>query len=139
MILVDTSVWIDHLRSNDPTLSWYLEQGQVLMHPFVLGELACGNVRNRESLLTLFALLPKITVATDVEVLFFIKRQNLMGKGIGYIDMHLLAATALSNASGIWTRDKRLLDVASQLGLHADIPHPRGNVHDTVATYDKAR
>jgi hypothetical protein len=83
MILVDTSVWVDHLRTGDEDLAALLIQSRVLMHPFVLGELACGNLRNRSEVLALLRGLPRATVATDDEVLFFIERHALMGRGIG--------------------------------------------------------
>ncbi|MDT8398339.1 MAG: type II toxin-antitoxin system VapC family toxin [Pseudomonadales bacterium] len=131
MILVDTSVWIAHLNNGDNQLAWYLQQGQVLMHPFVLGELACGNLRQRQQLLTLLKQLPKCTCATDAEVLFFIERQHLMGKGIGYVDAHLLAAVALDGTSGLWTYDQRLTRAAEELGL-ATSPTRQGNLHESA-------
>jgi len=115
MILVDTSVWIDHLRTGDPTLTELLNASRVLMHPFVLGELACGNLRNRNEVLGLLRDLPRMTVATDDEVRFLIERQGLMGRGIGYVDAHLLAAVALANSARLWTRDKRLHEAAELL------------------------
>jgi predicted nucleic acid-binding protein len=87
------------------------------MHPFVLGELACGNLRNRTELLTLFGHLPGIPVATDAEVLVFIERRVLMGRGIGFVDAHLLASIALSRDTRLWTLDKRLARVAEEIGL----------------------
>jgi len=117
MILVDTSVWVDHLRVGDESLSALLNGTRVMMHPFVLGELACGNLRHRTEVLTLLKALPQATVARDEEVLFFIERQALMGRGIGYVDVHLLAAVALDGASRLWTRDKRLHALAGELGL----------------------
>ena len=117
MILVDTSVWIDHLRSGDDAVVSLLNASRVLMHPFVLGELACGNLRNRDEVLGLLRDLPRMTVATDDEVLFFIERRALMGRGVGYVDTHLLAAAALDGSTRIWTRDKRLRMVAEELGL----------------------
>src|SRR3990172_2596416 len=99
MILVDTSVCVDHLRGGDPRLAEALEAGRVLMHPFVLGELACGNLQNREEVLGLLAELPVAPVATVLEALGFIERRALMGRGIGYIDVHLLAAVALEPPS----------------------------------------
>lgn len=116
MILVDTSVWIDHLRSGDEGLAALLNGSLVLMHPFVVGELACGNLRHRETVLGLLQELPQATVATDTEVLFFIERHALMGRGIGYIDAHLLASASLSDAARLWTRDIRLREVATELG-----------------------
>jgi len=117
MILVDTSVWIDHLRKGDAALTAVLEGGQVLMHPFVLGELACGNLSNRVGLLALLRDLPPAPVATDDEALGFIDRHALMGRGIGYIDVHLLASAALAAPTRLWTRDKHLAKVAVHLNL----------------------
>ena len=117
MILVDTSVWIDHLRSGEPALAMALEGGRVLMHPFVLGELACGNLKNRDEVLTLLGDLPAAPTATDPEVLGLIERRDLMGRSIGYIDAHPLASAALSDAGQLWTRDGRLAAVAAKLGL----------------------
>ncbi len=117
MILVDTSVWIDHLRVGDKDLAALLNHSQVLMHPFVLGELACGNLGNRDEVLALLNDLPHVTVATDDEVRFFIERHALMGRGIGYVDAHLLAAVALAGSAQLWTRDKRLRKVADSLTL----------------------
>ncbi|MBK1719403.1 type II toxin-antitoxin system VapC family toxin [Thiocystis violacea] len=117
MILVDTSVWIDHLRQRDPILVDALDAGRVLMHPFVIGELACGCLANRDEVLELLARLPAAPVATDPETRRFIDRHRLMGRGIGYIDVHLLAATALSGDARLWTRDKRLTTIAVELRL----------------------
>lgn len=117
MILVDTSIWIDHLRQRDPILVDALESGRVLMHPFVIGELACGCLANRAEVLDLLAELPAATVATDPETRRFIDLHRLMGRGIGYIDAHLLAATALSGETRLWTRDKRLAAIAADLRL----------------------
>ena len=117
MILVDTSVWIDHLRAGDAELAALLNGSQVLMHPFVLGELACGNLHNRVEVLALLKNLPQAVLANDEEVLFFIERHTLMGRGIGYVDAHLLAAVTLSGVTKIWTRDKRLRAVADALAL----------------------
>lgn len=117
MILVDTSVWVDHLRHGDEGLSALLNNCQVLMHPFVLGELACGNLRQRAEVLSLLKDLPRATVASDEEVLFYIERHELMGRGIGYVDAHLMAAVALDGAARLWTRDKRLQTLAGAHGL----------------------
>ena len=117
MILVDTSVWIDHLRSGESLLAHALESGQVLMHPFVVGELACGNLQQRDEVLRLLGDLPSAPTATDQEVLNLIERRALMGWGIGYIDVHLLASTALAADARIWTRDRRLERVATELEL----------------------
>ncbi len=117
MILVDTSVWVDHLRDGTPALAAVLEQGRVLTHPFVLGELACGNLKNRGEVLQLLGELPAAPMATDPEALDFIERRALMGRGIGYVDVHLLASVALAGTAQLWTRDKRLAAVAADLEL----------------------
>ena len=117
MMLVDTSVWVDHLRNGAPALAAALEQGSVLMHPFVLGELACGNLKNRGEVLRLLGDLPAAPLATDPEALDYIERRALMGRGIGYVDVHLLASAVLAGAARLWTRDKRLAAVAADLKL----------------------
>ncbi len=117
MILVDTSVWIDHLRKGVPRLADGLEQGRVLMHPFALGELACGHLKNRGEVLQLLGDLPAAPVAAEGEALEFIERHALMGRGIGYVDIHLLASAALVGAEGLWTLDRRLAGVAAELNL----------------------
>lgn len=115
MILVDTSVWVDHLRRGDPALAELLQRSLVAMHPFVIGELACGNLRDRDSLLVLLQDLPKTVVADADEVLRFIEVHSLHGKGIGYIDIHLLASVALTDGSTLWTRDARLRRIAERM------------------------
>jgi predicted nucleic acid-binding protein len=117
VILLDTSVWIDHLRQGDARVTLALQSGLALAHPFVIGELACGNLKSRTTLLDLLASLPKARAAQDQEVLYFIERHKLMGQGIGYIDAHLLAATALTEGARLWTRDKRLDALAHELEL----------------------
>lgn len=117
MILVDTTVWVDHLRAGDLALAAALEQGAVLTHPFVVGELACGKLKNRGEVLQLLTELPGAPMATDAEALDFIERRTLMGRGIGYIDVHLLASVVLSGSARLWTRDKRLAAVAEDLEL----------------------
>ena len=117
MILVDTSVWVDHLRQGDNILVRLLASGQVLAHPFVVGELALGNLQQRKTILASLQDLPQANVATDQEVVHFIERHGLAGLGIGYIDAHLLASTQLTSGSLLWTRDKRLLRAAERLGL----------------------
>lgn len=94
-----------------------LEDGRVLMHPFVLGELACGTLKNRDEVLDLLGNLPAAPTATDPEVLGLIERRALMGRGIGYIDVHLLASAALADVGRLWTRDRRLAAVATELEL----------------------
>ncbi|MCI5218067.1 MAG: type II toxin-antitoxin system VapC family toxin [Candidatus Electrothrix sp. LOE2] len=122
MILVDTSVWIDHLRKADDTLISLLNSTQVVIHPFIIGELACGNLKNRAELLALLGKLPAVQSAQQEEVLYFIEHNQLMGRGIGFIDVHLLASLALSNHTLLWTRDKRLGLVAEQLGMAFNQP-----------------
>lgn len=114
MVLVDTSVWVDHLRSGVPHLSDLLTHDLVAGHDFVVGEIACGNLKNREEVLSLLSWLPKCEPATHHEVLLFIDRHRLMGRGIGYVDACLLASAMLAGAR-IWTRDRRLATVAAEL------------------------
>jgi predicted nucleic acid-binding protein len=116
LILVDTSVWVDHLRRGDARLASLLESASALIHPFIIGEIACGSLRERETVLELLQDLPMATVADSDEVLVFIERHRLHGKGIGYVDVHLLAAVALSEGATLWTRDKRLQSVSKALG-----------------------
>ena len=123
MILVDTSVWIDHLRHGDVELTRLLNTGQVLTHQFVIGELALGSLQNRNIVLTTLQNLPHATVASDEEVLHFIESHGLFGTGIGYIDAHLLAAVRLSSGAWLWTRDKQLLAESVRLGLCVNLTH----------------
>ncbi len=116
MILVDTSVWVDHLRRSDDTLAELLREGQVACHPMVIGELACGNLGDRRTVLALLSALPAAPRVTDAEVLDFIDAHRLMGKGLGLVDMHLLASCTLANV-GLWTRDTRLAQAATDLKL----------------------
>lgn len=125
MILVDTSVWIDHLRVGDPKLGSRLQNGQVLTHPCVIGELALGQLSHRSEILGLLRNLPHAQTATHAEVLNLVENRHLFGLGIGYVDAHLLAATLLTAGAGLWTRDKRLAAVAAQLRLtNHDEPRP---------------
>jgi predicted nucleic acid-binding protein len=117
VILLDTSVWIDHLRRRDAQVAAILQSSLALTHPFVIGELACGNLKSRAGILGLLSTLPQARAAREHEALFFIDRHKLMGHGIGYIDAHLLAATALTEGARLWTRDKRLGALAQQLEL----------------------
>jgi len=117
VILVDTSVWIDYLRNADDRLARLLESGQVLVHPFVVGELALGNLLHRQQVLAALQDLPQATLATDPEVMGFIDQAALVGCGVGYVDAHLLAAVRLTPHAQLWTRDKRRLAVALRLGL----------------------
>jgi predicted nucleic acid-binding protein len=117
MILVDTSVWINHLRLADARLAALLARGAVAMHLMVIGELACGNLHNRTELISLWRGLPTIAQASHDEALYFLEQNRLMGKGIGWVDLHLLAAVALRRDALLWTRDKRLAGLATTLGL----------------------
>ena len=117
MVLVDTSIWIDHLRSGHAKLTELLNEGKVAIHPFITGELACGNLKNRKEIIALLHALPHIKKADDDEVLLFIEKHKLAGLGIGLIDIHLLASCKLGNAQ-ILTKDKLLLDTAQQLKVH---------------------
>ncbi|MGA7750181.1 MAG: type II toxin-antitoxin system VapC family toxin [Gallionella sp.] len=123
MILVDTSVWIDHLRQGDVELTRLLNTGQVLTNRFVIGELALGGLQNRNLVLSTLQNLPQTIVASDEEVLHFIETHALFGTGIGYIDAHLLAAMRLSPGVLLWTRDKRLLAESVRLGLCVNMTH----------------
>lgn len=119
MILVDSSVWVDHLRAVDRALVRLLEAGEVLTHPFVIGELALGGLRQRELIGNALHDLPHGPVASDQEVLHFIDRHRLLSSGIGYVDVHLLAAAQLAAGTTLWTRDKHLRVSAQHLGLAA--------------------
>jgi predicted nucleic acid-binding protein len=114
VILVDTSVWVDHLRKGEEELRNLLNDGLVLTHPFVIGELACGNLKNRDEVLALLAALPKAEVASNEEVLHLVEERKLHGRGLGWVDVHLLAAARLSQ-SALWTRDKNLGAIAREL------------------------
>jgi predicted nucleic acid-binding protein len=116
VIIVDTAVWIDHLREGDTKLAALLEHGRVLAHPWVTGELALGSLRDRAEVLRLLDELPQAPVATPVELLAFIGDHELYGVGIGYVDAQLLAATMLAGAA-LWTRDRRLRAAADGLGV----------------------
>lgn len=123
MILVDTSIWVDHVRTGDRQLVALLQDGQVLAHPGVTGELALGHLARRSEILGLLHNLPQATVATDLEVLALIVIRHLFGLGIGYVDAHLLAATLLTTGSRLLTRDKRLAAIAARQGLTSDDAH----------------
>ena len=119
-VLVDTSVWIDHLRIGDQTLSALLDQGSVLSHPWIIGELALGSLRDRADILGLLGALPKAAVATDEEVRWLIEHQALHGTGIGYVDAQILASARLTPGARIWTRDRGLAGQAARLGRRFD-------------------
>jgi hypothetical protein len=113
---VDTSVWVDHLRDGNKSLAGLLNQARVMCHPFIIGELACGNISNRTEILTLLKSLPTVAQAKPEEVLYFIEQNSLMGTGLGYIDVHLAASARLAGIS-IWTLDRRFNAANRKLGL----------------------
>jgi predicted nucleic acid-binding protein len=116
-LLVDTSVWIDHLRRGNAGLARQLNEGEVWCHPFVVGELACGELQDRSEVLSLLSALPQAPQAGHEEVLAFVDANRLAGAGIGWVDAHLLAAARLGGI-GLWTLDRPLVAVARQLGLY---------------------
>lgn len=116
MVLADTSVWVEHFRRGEPKLASHLADGLVLVHPFVLGELACGNLKRRGEILSDLQELPSAKPASAAEVLQLIQDRRLWGRGLGWVDVHLLASALLSDC-GFWTLDKRLARAASELGL----------------------
>jgi predicted nucleic acid-binding protein len=115
VILVDTSVWVEHLRRGSPRLRLLLEEGEVLCHPHVVGELACGSLVRRTELLGLLRALPKATLASEAEAHRLVDAHRLHGRGIGWIDVHLVASALLSGA-GLWTLDRRLEREARRVG-----------------------
>lgn len=117
MILVDTSVWVDHLCSGDRVLARLLDDSYVLAHPWVVGELALARLRNRREIIDLLEDLPSATLATPAEILLLIEESDLAGRGIGYVDVQLLAATRLTPDARLWTRDRRLASAAAHLGV----------------------
>jgi len=117
MVLVDTSVWVSHLRYGNDELRKLLHDGEVLSHPFVVGELACGNLKNRHAILTYLQSLPMTILAEDKEVLKFIENNQLMGKGLGYIDVHLIASAVLTDAP-LWSLDKTLDKFTKKIGIN---------------------
>ena len=123
MILVDTSVWVHHFRDADPRLNALLNDERLLIHPFVLGEIALGNLQQRVIVLELLGRLPRATRASDEEVFALIERNVLSGSGIGYVDAHLVASTRLTPHASLWTRDKRLHAVAERLAVAAPMLH----------------
>lgn len=116
MILVDTSVWINHLRDGNKHLEALLLKGKVMTHAHIIGELACGNIRNRKEILSLIRALPLAPLVEFNEYLFFIEEHKLNGKGIGFVDINLLASAKLAQVK-FWTTDKRLNSAASNLGI----------------------
>lgn len=120
MIIIDTSVFVDFLRSGDQAVEKALDEARVLSHPFVIGEIALGHLRNRDEVIGLLSALPKAVAASNDEVMAFIERVSLFGRGVGYVDAHLLASARLSGVL-LWTRDKRLKSVAEELSLAAEM------------------
>jgi len=116
MVLVDTSIWVDHFRSGNTALENLLNQGLVAVHPYVSGELACGNLRKRVEILALLHALPQAEKVADEEILFYIENNSLGGKGLGLIDVHLLASAQLSGYL-FWTKDRRLHEIAKKMNL----------------------
>jgi hypothetical protein len=116
MVLVDTAIWVLHLKKGDADLKALLEDGEVLCHPFIIGELACGNLKNRGEILSLLKALPQAKVAGHDEVMEFIEIHSLAGAGLGYVDVHLLASALLSKST-LWTTDRSLSAAAKKLGI----------------------
>ncbi|MGD9194132.1 MAG: PIN domain-containing protein [Desulfobacterales bacterium] len=116
MILVDTSIWVTHLRQGNRQLEKLLIDGEVMCHPFIIGELGCGNLKNRNEIISLLQSLPTAPTIELDEFLFFIDRNQLMGKGVGFVDVHILASAQLAGVP-LWTADKRLKSAADQLEL----------------------
>ena len=114
MILVDTSIWIDRLRRSDNALLELLDARQVLAHPFVIGELAAGSIKNQEAFLDLLGDLPQALLAEDREVLRYIKSFDLHGMGVGYLDFHLFVSCRLTAGASLWSRDRRLHELADR-------------------------
>jgi len=123
VILADTSLWIEHLRHGNSELGSLLQNNNVLAHPFVTGELACGNLANRQQILNTLEQLPQAVTASQSEVLYFIEHHQLMGCDIGYVDAHLLTSTSLCAPAKIITRDRKLETIALKLGLAASPAH----------------
>ena len=117
MILADSSVWINHLARNNDVMQRLLNHERILLHPHVTGEIALGNLRNREDLLFRLNIIPKIVVASNEEVQILIENKRLYGLGVGYVDCHLIASVLLTNRAKLWTTDKRLCAVAQMLGV----------------------
>jgi predicted nucleic acid-binding protein len=116
MILVDTSVWVAHFRERDDRLALLLDNGQVFCHPFIVGELACGNLKQRPEILSLLRALPSAVVAEHNEVIDLIENQSLMGKGLGFVDVHLIASALMSRVN-LWTFDRKMNQFVTLLGI----------------------
>jgi predicted nucleic acid-binding protein len=122
LILADTSIWIDHLRSGNKEMRKYLEQGQIVIHPFIIAELALGSLRARTKTLALLDLLPQVRVAQLSEVRLMIEARRLYSLGLGLSDAHLIASVLIDPSTLLWTKDKRLRKAAGALGVHASLP-----------------
>lgn len=123
MILVDTSVWIDHIDHSEPTMVDLLLRDRVRVHPYVIGEISLGSLRDRSTVLRALNDLPRVPVATPDEVFYLIEQQQLFSRGIGYVDASLLASAKLQPGVTLWTRDKRLKKIADELALAAVLGH----------------
>jgi predicted nucleic acid-binding protein len=121
MVLVDTSVWVSHLRDGNPGLAGLLDDGRAMCHPLIVGELACGNLKDRAAILSHLRLLPMSTEAEHHEVLSFIETHRLMGTGLGYVDVHLMASAVLTGVP-LWTLDKKLAQAADSLRIKYTSP-----------------
>jgi len=122
MVLIDTSIWVDHLSRGNESLVDLLHEGLAACHPFVIGELACGQMRKRSEILGLLSALPQVRLAEHDELLALVDRHRLFGRGLGWIDVHLLGSAHLS-ACTLWTLDKALADAAKTLGVSVDLKH----------------
>ncbi len=117
MVLVDTSIWISHLRHANSRLQKLLHEGRVASHPFIIGELACGNIGNRTEIISLMQSLPMLDVIEHEELLLFIESNNMMGAGLGFVDVHLIASAILAG-SPLWTQDKKLKQACLRLNIN---------------------
>jgi predicted nucleic acid-binding protein len=122
LILADTSIWIDHLRAGNKELGKHLNQGQIVIHPLIIAELALGSLQERRKTLALLDLLPQVRVAQLSEVRLMIEARRLYSRGIGLTDAHLIASVFINPSTLLWTRDKRLRKAAEDLGIHASLP-----------------
>jgi predicted nucleic acid-binding protein len=122
LILADTSVWIDHFRSENKELRHALNRGQIVIHPFIIAELALGSLKDRIRTLATLDLLPQVRVAQLKELRLMIEARRFYGLGIGLTDAHLIASVFINSPTLLWTRDKQLRKVAQGLGIHADLP-----------------
>ncbi len=122
MILADTSIWIDHLRSGNKEMRRHLDQGQIVIHPFIIAELALGSLKERTKTLALLDFLPQVEVARTSELRLMIESRRLYNLGIGLTDAHLIASVLIDSPTLLWTKDKRLRKAAESLGIHASLP-----------------